>query len=234
MKIHGIQKLTLIDYPGKTAATLFFNGCNLKCPFCHNAVLIDNEGESDGMGEDEALSFLQTRKNKLDGVCISGGEPLMQIGIENFIEKIKKLGFLVKLDTNGTVYEKLKLLTENKLIDYVAMDIKNSIKNYGKTVGMENFNTSEVEKSADFLMNSDLPYEFRTTVTRELHSAEDFHLIGKRFENAEQYFLQQFVNSSGVTIKNLSANLSAYGKEEMLEFINILSQYIPSATLRGV
>ncbi|MCL2512523.1 MAG: anaerobic ribonucleoside-triphosphate reductase activating protein [Oscillospiraceae bacterium] len=241
MIIKGIQKLTLIDYPGKMAATLFFGGCSFRCPFCHNASLVVGAANADNFNDieaDEAIKFLKSRRGVLDGVVLSGGEPLLRDGIEDFILEIKKSGFAVKLDTNGQDFDKLKLLIDNKIIDYVAMDIKNSLENYGETVGIPDLDTQNIEKSADFLIGGGFPCEFRTTVVKEFHAAEDFHSIGKRFagangitnNNVQKYFLQTF-KDSGDTIKK---GLSAYGKEEMAGFRDILSLYIPNVSLREI
>jgi len=228
MNIFGVQKLTLLDYPNKTAATVFLSGCNFRCQFCHNASLINDTDNAGGLEADEVLSFLKTRINLLDGVCISGGEPLLYNDIENFISQIKELGFSVKLDTNGQLHERLKSIINNKLVDYIAMDIKNSLKNYGTTIGIPNFDTANIEKSADLLTSGSLPYEFRTTVVRELHNTDDFHLIGKRFKGAKKYFLQYFKDTGDVLIPNLSA----YNEDEMQKLLDILTAYIPSAALR--
>ena len=239
MVIHGIQKLTLIDYPEKTAATLFFKGCNFRCPYCHNASLVAEKALHDvlqggqiapALSPDQIFDFLKKRSSVLDGVCITGGEPLLQDGIEDFIFQIKNMGFDVKLDTNGQLPDKLKFLVQNKYVDYVAMDIKNSFKNYSKTIGIENFSTINVEKSADFLISTNVDYEFRTTVVREFHTADDFHSIGKRLRGARKYFLQQFKDSD----TNISQGLHPCSKEQMQEFKGILASYIPSASLREI
>lgn len=227
MKIFGLQKLTLIDYPGKAAATVFLSGCDFKCPFCHNAVLMKSDGTS-FIEVEELLTFLDTRRNLLDGVCISGGEPLLQDGVIDFISKIKKLGFDIKLDTNGNNPNLLKKIAEAKLIDYVAMDIKSSLQNYSAAVGLDAFCSSNVEESAKFLLNGTIPYEFRTTVVREFHKADDFHSIGKWLQGAGDYFLQAFVNTDDVPNKNLSA----YDTCDMKVFCDILKAYNINAQIR--
>ncbi|MCI8332360.1 MAG: anaerobic ribonucleoside-triphosphate reductase activating protein [Clostridiales bacterium] len=231
MKIHGIQKLTLLDYPGKIAATLFLAGCNFRCPFCHNASLVTHI-ENDGVPAEQVLDFLKTRKGLLDGVCITGGEPLLQKEEElvPFLRQIKELGFSVKLDTNGQQYDRLVSLIKDQLIDYVAMDIKNAPEKYALTVGIPHFNIEEVEKSANFLINGNFPYEFRTTVVKEFHEEKDFHAIGKWLQGADQYFLQSFVDSGDI----LCPGLSAYSKEELENFRQIAARYIPTATLREI
>lgn len=230
MKIFGMQKLTLIDYPGKVAATIFLGGCNFRCPFCHNSLLVTDIDASTATESDNIIPLLKKRVGVLDGVVISGGEPLMQNGIEDFIKQIKDLGYSVKLDTNGSYPEKLKYLVRNSLVDYVAMDIKNSLENYGEAIGRENYDTSKIEESANFLMDGDFPYEFRTTVVKELHTKKDFDLIGIRFRKAKKYYLQTFVDSGSV----IEDGLHGYNKEEMEEFRQILLKYLPDVELREI
>ena len=166
MTISGMEKLTLLDYPANTACLIFTQGCNFRCPFCHNKnLLMDTNG--DGIiDENEVLNYLKKRKGLVDGICISGGEPLLQRDIESFIKKIKEIGVKVKLDTNGSNPQKLKKLIDMGLIDYVAMDIKNDFSNYDKTSGVDNINIENIKKSIDILENSNIEYEFRTTITR--------------------------------------------------------------------
>ena len=170
MTISGMEKLTLLDYPANTACLIFTQGCNFRCPFCHNKnLLMDTNG--DGIiDENEVLDYLKKRKGLVDGICISGGEPLLQRDIESFIKKIKEIGVKVKLDTNGSNPQKIKKLIDMGLIDYVAMDIKNDFSNYDKTSGVDNINIENIKKSIDILENSNIEYEFRTTVVKELHS----------------------------------------------------------------
>ena len=227
MKIFGLQKLTLIDYPGLTAATIFLSGCDYNCPFCHNAAFMD-ENYTDLINADEVMAFLKTRIKKLDGVCISGGEPLLQTGTEEFIKEIKDLGYKIKIDTNGQNVEALKELVESGLVNYIAMDVKSSLHNYGKAVGIDDFDTKQIEESADYLRTGIVPYEFRTTVVRELHTADDFHSIGAWLQNADKYFLQKFKYSEGVP----DENLSAYDETEMEEFCKILKTYNIDTNIR--
>ncbi len=228
MKIGGFRKLTLLDYPEKTACTVFTAGCNFRCPFCHNASLV-TKNPLENYTEEEILTFLKGRKGKLDGVCITGGEPLLQKDIEEFISQIKAEGYLVKLDTNGSFPQKLKDLVNGGFIDYVAMDIKNSIDRYGETVGIDNFDTSAVEESADFLLRGNIAFEFRTTVVEEFHDNESFEKIGQRFSDAQNYFLQGFVDSGDL----VGENLTAATKEEMEEYLKTLQKYLPNARIRG-
>lgn len=230
MKIYGLQKLTLLDYPGKVACTLFTGGCNFRCPFCHNASLVLTPGVDGEMEESEVLAFLKKRKGILDGVCVTGGEPLLQPDIRELLARIKELGYAVKLDTNGSFPDTLREIVQDGLADYIAMDIKNSLAHYPQTVGMEPFDTAAIEESAAFLMTGTIDYEFRTTVVRELHSADDFAAIGNWLRNASRYFLQAFVDSGNV----LSEGLSSYSKPEMEAFAAILRRTMNSVELRGI
>lgn len=230
MKIFGLQKLTLLDYPGKVACTAFTGGCNFCCPFCHNASLVINPDATGAMDEDEFLRFLQKRVKVLDGVCISGGEPLLQPDIELLMRHIKKLGLSIKLDTNGSFPSLLKHLIDNKLVDYVAMDIKNSKKNYFKTIGTDKIPLESIEKSADLLMKKVVPYEFRTTVVRQLHTAEDFIAIGQWLSKDSPYYLQAFVDSGDL----IEENFSGYTKNEMEVFVEILQKTMDFVQLRGI
>lgn len=194
MLIAGFQRLTLIDYPGKLATTVFTFGCNFRCPFCHNPELVINRimhiPERDYM-EKEFFKFLKTRKGKIEGVCITGGEPIIQPDLIEFIKKIKKLGFFVKLDTNGARPDILKKIIDQKLVDFVAMDIKNQLKKYGKTAGAK-IDQERIKLSVDLIRNSGLPYEFRTTVVPGIHEEKDFDEIAKWLSGAQSYFLQEY------------------------------------------
>ncbi len=195
MMLGGYQKLTLIDYPGKIAATVFTVGCNFRCPFCHNPelVLVNNSQLTTKSGlEEEFFGFLKKRRGKLEGVCISGGEPTIQLDIFDFVKKIKILGFPVKLDTNGSRPDVLKKLYDAKLLDFVAMDIKNSLKKYKKTCGYNKLDIQRIKLSAELIKNSGLPYEFRTTVVPGLHTEKDFEDIAKWLFGAKTYFLQEY------------------------------------------
>ena len=198
MVFGGFQKLTLLDYPGKMACTLFTKGCNFYCPFCHNSFLVDKTDDAENISAEEVLSYLKKRQGILEGVCITGGEPLLNGGIEDFIKEVKSLGYSVKLDTNGSFPQKLKDLAEKRLIDYVAMDIKNSLQKYAETSGCENLDLSKIEESIDFLLSGKIDYEFRTTVVREFHTVDDIKKISERISGAEKYFLQCFVDSGNL------------------------------------
>lgn len=230
MNIQGLQKLTLLDYPGKVACTIFFAGCNFRCPFCHNASLVTHIDPEENIPREEVLAFLRKRAGILDGVCITGGEPLLAPDLEAFIREIKALGYEVKLDTNGSNAEKLKHLVKAGIIDYVAMDIKNSPEKYGMTIGIEGYEMSNVMQSAAFLMEGHVPYEFRTTVVREFHKREDFEAIGQWLEGADRYYLQSFVDSGDL----IQPGLRGYTKEIMEQALEIVRQYIPAADLRGM
>ena len=230
MKIHGFQKLTLLDFPEKTAATVFTGGCNLRCPFCHNGDLVLAPSTVHEISEEEVLSVLDKRRGFLDGVCITGGEPLLNSDIADFIKKIKDMGLLVKLDTNGTLPLRLQELLLSGLLDYVAMDIKNSKQSYAKTVGLENFDVSGVEKSVGLLRESGVDHEFRTTLVRELHTVEDMRKIGEWLRGSEKYFLQAIKLSDNV----LDKSLTGFEKCELEEMLEAVKEYIPNAKLRGI
>ena len=230
MRIQGLQKLTLLDYPEHTACTVFTAGCNFRCPFCHNASLVVDIPKEAQISEEEFFAFLQKRIGIIDGVCVSGGEPLLQPDIERFIKKIKDMGFAVKLDTNGSFPDKLIHLVEQGLVDYVAMDIKNSPETYAFTAGTETLDIVSVKKSVAYLKEGHVPYEFRTTVVKHYHSKESFEEIGKWLAGTEKYFLQNFVNSGDL----IGKNTRGCSEEEMKEFLMTVKKYIPSANLRGM
>lgn len=227
MLIGGFQKMTMLDYPGKVACTIFTYGCNFRCPFCHNATLVIDEAEL--FSEDEILAYINKRKGILDGVCISGGEPLLQPDIFEFISKIKKTGLLVKLDTNGSYPDKLKEAIDRGLIDYVAMDIKTSKENYSRVCDV-NVKIEDIEKSVQILLENKVDYEFRTTVVREMHTREDFEKISSWIKGAKRYFLQCFKDNENL----IGNNLSAYTASELESFLEVLKCNINEVSLRGV
>lgn len=230
MKIAGLQKLTLLDFPGKTACTVFTWGCNLRCPFCHNAGLV-TEAFEETVTADELYSFLKKRIGLLDGVCVTGGEPLLQPDLISFLQPIHEMGFAVKLDTNGTQPEKLREICETGLISMVAMDIKNSPEKYAVTAGTERLSIDAVHQSVRYLMQQgDIPYEFRTTVVKQYHTAADFSAIGKWIRGANAYYLQKFQNT-GRLIDN---SVSGCTPSEMRAFLEIVRQDVPNAALRGI
>ncbi len=229
MLIKGFQKLTLLDYPGKTACTVFTGGCNYRCPFCHNAGLV-TKMDTEIIPESEVFNHLKKRQGILDGVAISGGEPLLQGDIEEFLKKIKELGYSIKLDTNGSFPDKLKSIIDNGLCDFVAMDIKNSKERYNETVGIDKFDISLMEKSVEILMNSDVQFEFRTTVTKNFHTVEDIEKIGEWIKGTEKYYLQNFVDSGNL----IDCNVEGVSKEEMQLMLEKIKKYVPTAEIRGL
>ena len=230
MKIQGLQKLTLLDFPEHVACTVFTPGCNFRCPFCHNASLVVHIPKESEVTEEAFFSFLEKRKGILDGVCVTGGEPLLQPEIETFIGRIKALGYAVKLDTNGSFPEKLKTLVEKGLVDYVAMDIKNSLETYAITSGVDALDLEKIQESVSYLKENYVPYEFRTTVTRNFHSKEEFERIGQWLTGTEKYFLQNFVDSGDL----INGRIKGCSEEEMKEFLSVVQKYIPGAKLRGI
>lgn len=230
MQIHGFNKLTLLDYPGHLAATIFLGGCNMRCPFCHNASLVTKVSSQPVIPVEQVLEVLTKRKGVLEGVCITGGEPTLYHDLPDLINEIKGLGYKVKLDTNGTNPSMIKSLVGEKLIDYVAMDIKNSREKYLITSGNSHLPINLVEESATFLLSSPLPYEFRTTVVKEYHTKDDMLLIGQWLNGAEAYFLQSYEDSGDV----IQAGLSSHTKETLTGYIELLTPYFKQISLRGV
>lgn len=230
MKICGLQKLTLLDYPEKVACTVFTGGCDLRCPFCHNASLVLGAPFPDEIPESKLFAYLQKRRGVLDGVCVTGGEPLLQSGLENFLEHVRALGLSVKLDTNGTFPQRLRSLIKTGLVDYVAMDVKNSPERYAETTGVSEFDFSAVRESINFLLAGSVDYEFRTTVVKGLHDAESLCAAASSIKGAKRYFLQKFVDSGEL----IEDGYSAFSNQEMKEFLEIVSPYVQSAALRGV
>ncbi len=230
MNISGIQKLTLLDFPGKLACTVFTSGCNFRCPFCHNASLV-LPGMSEHIDESEVFSFLKKREGILEGVCITGGEPCLQSDLESFIGKVKALGFSVKLDTNGSFPEKLSALLEKGLLDYVAMDIKTSPERYAEVTGVTNESFFEnVKKSVELLKECGIPHEFRTTTAKELQNAEDFLKIGQWLKGEKRYFLQQYESSGELVGKEMTP----YEKEEIEEFKKLMENFVEDVEIRGI
>ncbi len=230
MLINGFQKLTILDYPGKVACIVFTPGCNFRCPFCHNASLVTHIDKETYLDIDEVLSYLKKRQGLLDGVVITGGEPLLQDGIEDFIAEIKSLGYSVKLDTNGSFPEKLISIVEKGLVDYVAMDIKNSKEKYGETIGVSDFDISPIEHSVEFLLQGKVDYEFRTTVVKNYHTLDDIQDIVVWLKGAHKYFLQNFVDSGDIISDGLEP-VSALLLKEMKEKA---SEFISSVEIRGI
>ena len=232
MKISGIQKLTLLDYPGTVACTLFTAGCNFRCPFCHNAMLVLPEQIEDAsLSEDEVLGFLKKRQGVLDGVAITGGEPLLHRELPELLGKIKALGYKIKLDTNGSNPELLRGIIENRLVDRVAMDIKNAPKAYGTTVGVAGLDIAPIERSKDMLLRGDIDYEFRTTVVKGIHTEDSLIGAAKWIEGAKEYYLQQFKDSGNLILPD---GLAAYDEKEMHALADAVREYVPAVQVRGV
>lgn len=223
------MKTTLLDFPGHIAATIFTGSCQFRCPFCQNSALIPNSVSAE-YTEEEILAFLKKRSGILEGVAITGGEPTLQPDLESFIRKVRTLGFLVKLDTNGYRPDVLKHLCEEKLLDYVAMDIKSCPDHYSIVSGIPNLNLEPIFESISFLKQNTVPFEFRTTLVKELHTAADMEQIGKWLAGDSQYFLQNYKDSDQV----LTPGLHGFTKEELLTFASILKPYIPNVNLRGI
>ena len=230
MFVNGFQKLTVLDYPGKVACIVFTPGCNFRCPFCHNASLVTHVDKETFLDVDEVMSYLKKRQGILDGVVITGGEPLLQDGIEDFIAQIKELGYSVKLDTNGSFPEKLISVVEKGLVDYVAMDIKNSKEKYGMTIGLGNFQIAPIEKSVDFLLQGKVDFEFRTTIVDGFHTLDDIQDIVVWIKGAHKYFLQNFVDSGDL----IKPELKPVSVDLLKEMQRKASESIPTVEIRGI
>jgi pyruvate formate lyase activating enzyme len=248
MQIKGLQRLTLLDYPGKLACTVFLGGCNFRCPFCHNAALVLPPLGGENISEEEFFSFLESRRGRLEAVCISGGEPTLNNDLPEFISRIRALGFSVKLDTNGTNPELLSALISGGLLDYVAMDIKSSPKGYAAVTGAfqlsgespEGYSAvtgalfcdgetfEKVRESAEILMRGAVDFEFRTTLVRELHTAEDIRAIGEWLSGEEKFFLQNY-RAEG---EQIVGGFTPFSSEEGQELLKILRRFIPKAEFR--
>lgn len=228
MDFCGLQKLTLLDYPGRMACTLFTGGCNLRCPFCHNSGLVTAPEVL--FPEEEVLEYLASRTSLLDGVCVSGGEPLLHPALGDFLAKVKNLGFSVKLDTNGCFPARLKELVSAGLVDYIAMDVKNRPEKYGQTVGLPSFDTAPIRESISYIMEGNVPYEFRTTVVRQLHTEEDISALAQWIEGAQKYALQSFVDSGAV----LTDGLSAWDKETLYRMADRARRWVKNTEVRGI
>ena len=232
--ICGLQKMTLLDYPGKIACTVFLGGCNFRCPFCHNSELFMGKPEK-LMEDEDFFKFLKSRKGLLDGVCVSGGEPTLYKNLPEFLAKIKELGFLVKLDTNGSRPEVVKQLVEKGLVDYIAMDVKNSPAMYAQTVGLETMDLTPIEESLRLLIAGNTPYELRTTLVAQLHTAQSIQDMGAWITSVvtgkkpKKLFLQSFVDRDTVLFSGLSAPES----EATGEFAKILEPFVGTVTIRN-
>ncbi len=232
MKVTGIQKLTLLDYPGVVACTEFTAGCNFRCPFCHNAMLVLPEQIDDEcLTDDEVFGFLKKRRGVLDGVAVTGGEPLLHADMPEFLARVKELGYKIKLDTNGSNPELLSEIVKNKLVDRVAMDIKNAPEEYARTIGLKSFDIAPVERSKEMLLRGDIDYEFRTTVVKGIHTKESLIGAAKWIEGAKEYYLQQFKDSGNLILPD---GLSAYDEKQMHALADAVRDYVPTVEVRGV
>lgn len=230
MRICGLNKTTLLDYPGKVAATIFLGGCNFRCPFCQNSSLVLHPDDQPEIPVPEVLSFLEKRKGILEGVCITGGEPTLSPELPDLTDRIHSLGYPIKLDTNGSHPEVLKSLARRGLIQMAAVDIKACPENYGILCGLDTPDLSAVQETAEFLISGTLDYEFRTTAVRELHTEKDFLEIARWLKGAKAYYLQAYRDSGEV----LKPGFTSFTKEELLHFRRILKQTIPLVELRGI
>lgn len=228
-RIFGMQKLTLLDYPGKLASTLFTGGCNFRCPYCQNSDLVFLNENLCEIDRDDITSYLHRRKNVLEGVCISGGEPLLQANIAELLTAIKEQGYAIKLDTNGSQPERLAQLVSAGLIDYVAMDVKNALTRYGETIGLASFDPAPIEASIAYLKQGSIPYEFRTTVVKEFHTKADIEALARWLKGGNVLYLQQFAASE----RTIAPGLHAYSDEEMQELAKLANQYLPTR-IRGI
>ena len=228
MKIHGLNRLSLVDYPHHMAAIVFTGGCNFRCPFCHNSSLVLDPDSQPVISHEEVYSFLEKRKNMLDGLVITGGEPCLNSDLADFIRPVKEMGYLVKLDTNGSRPEVVKALVGEGLVDYIAMDIKNSLDAYAETNGIPGFDTSGILESISYIKSCGVEYEFRTTVVKELHYEENFKKICMMIAPCSRYFLQTFVPSQDT----ISSGLSAPSVDSMKNYLKLVRTYIENAEIR--
>lgn len=229
MKIHGLQKMTLLDFPGHVACTVFTGGCDMRCPFCHNYELVDGSAPPI-MEEEELFAFLEKRRGLLDGVAFTGGEPCLQKNLPDLMKRVKQMGYSIKLDTNGNHPDMLRRMMEEGLLDYVAMDIKNSPDKYALTAGLRQIDMGPIRESVKMLMEGPVNYEFRTTCVAQFHEEEDFVKIGEWLEGAKAYFLQSFTDRDSVPFGNLTAPT----REEIYTFCRTVQRFIPNTHVRGV
>ena len=229
MDIQGLQKLTLLDWPGRAACTVFLSGCDLRCPFCHNSDLVEGPAPPP-IPEEELLSFLEKRRGVLDGVCVTGGEPLLRPGLGELLRGIRALGYPVKLDTNGFHPDRLRALWKDGLIDYVAMDVKNCPARYAETAGVPGLSLEPVQRTLDWLLSGTVDYELRTTVVREFHGEDDILALAEWIAGAKRWYLQAFVDRDTV----LRPGLTSYSKEEMERLAQAARRFVPCAEVRGI
>ena len=229
MDIYGLEKLSLVDYDGFVAATVFTGSCNFRCGFCHNSALVLDSKSLPIIPESEILDYIKKRKGVLEGLCITGGEPTLNPDLPEFIKKVKDIGYKVKVDTNGTNPEMVKLLVKEGLADYFAIDIKNDRNNYAEIIGFKTFDTNKIEKTVEFLLSGATKYEFRTTLISEYHKAENIKHIGEWIKGADKYFMQKFKSGDNC----ISQDLSPVPEETAKEFLEITRPFVKHAALRG-
>lgn len=230
MQIRGLSKTTLLDYPGHVAATIFTGGCNFMCPFCHNGDLVLNPQVYPLLSDDDIFSFLEKRKQILTGICITGGEPTLQRDLPEFIKKVKGMGYLVKLDTNGYEPDILVNLGNKQLLDYIAMDIKSCKEKYSLSCGVKNIDIARIENSVTYLKSCGIPYEFRTTTVKGIHDEQDFIGIGQWLCGNSNYYIQNYKESDAVIEKRFEG----FRMSELRNYQNTVKQYLPNTKLRGV
>lgn len=227
MKIYGIEKFSMVDWDGKIVCTLFASGCNFRCPFCHNASLALAEGNE--IDHTEIFNFLEKRKELLDGVCISGGEPTLHPSLEDFAGKIKDMGYKVKLDTNGTNPTAVKTLIEKGLVDYIAMDVKNSPQKYAQTTGLDSLNIDNILESIKVIKESNIPHEFRTTIIKEYHTESDMHNIANMIAGCDKYFIQKYVDRDSC----ISHGFTPVDKDTAKNWLALFTNKAKRTSLRG-
>ena len=230
MNFYGFQKMTLLDFPGKVACTVFTGGCNFRCPFCHNALLVTDLSNESLISSDEILRFLSKRKGLLDGIAITGGEPLLHKDLLPFLRDVRSLGFQIKLDTNGSFPELLSQIIDEHLADYIAMDVKNRKERYGETIGFPNFDLAPIEASMAALKLSSIDYEFRTTIVDEFHTVEDIRELANWITGVPHYYLQNFVDSGNL----IGQNLHAVSKDTLKKMQVAASTFVPQTQIRGI
>lgn len=229
MKIHGLEKMSLVDYDGKIAATVFTGNCNFRCGFCHNSLLVLDYNTLPIIDEDYILDYLTKRKGILEGVCVTGGEPTLSPDLPEFLAKIKNIGYPVKLDTNGTNPQLVKELHNQKLVDYFAMDIKNNKQDYATIIGFDKFDTSKIEQTVEFFLSGEVDYEFRTTLIKEYHKLDNIKKIGEWIKGAKKYFMQKFKNGENC----ITQTLNPIDDKTAKEYLEIMKTYVENSALRG-
>lgn len=230
MQIHGYSQLTLLDYPGKLACTIFCGRCNFRCPFCHNASLVLHPDEQPALDENKILEHIRLRKSMLEGICVTGGEPTVHSDLPEFLGRLRETGFLIKLDTNGTNPSMLEYIINERLVDHIAMDIKASPANYSKAAGLKSISMDNLFRSVDLIMSSGVGYEFRTTVVDGIHTSADFEQIGRWIKGADAYYLQQYKNSGDLILPD---GLRSPSFSELNEYRSIMLPYVPNTVIRG-